>query len=151
MDVETWLALPTADWGGTLVGLSLGLISAAAAVYTTVATRWAGDLKSAIDATSPRGQVLDAATTDGARALAGLESALGRDPAPGLGLVVLVVTVMMAFLGVVGGARIPNVGFLFTVIPVVVATVIAGASMYLPGRRERVEAQARVTQMKGHA
>jgi hypothetical protein len=63
--------------------------------------------------------------------------------------VALAVTVMMAILGVIGGLQISDVGWLYTVVPVLVATGIAIASMALPGRKERQAADARLTEMKG--
>jgi hypothetical protein len=81
--------------------------------------------------------------------LAGLEAARLGDPAEGLGVVVLAVTVMMAILGVIGGLQIPEVGWLYTVAPVLVATGIAVASITLPGRKERHEADLRLTEMNG--
>jgi hypothetical protein len=146
--VDTWLALPTKDWAGSLVSLALGLISAAAAVYATTVVAWAAELQSAIDATTDRdGKVRDPATGEGARARAALQEVRRRDPAHGLGMVVLAVTAMMTALGVVGGLQISDVGWLFTIVPVIVATAIALGGMYLPGRRERGDADGRLRDM----
>ncbi|MDQ3346032.1 MAG: hypothetical protein M3473_07020 [Chloroflexota bacterium] len=71
-----------------------------------------------------------------------------RDPGKGVGAVVLAIAGLMTTLGIVGGLQIPNVGWLFTVVPVVVAACVAMAAALIPGRRERPAADKRLGEMR---
>jgi amino acid transporter len=150
MRLEDWFALPTPDWGGTLVGLALALISAGAAVYTSVVVPWTSELESAVAGTvGPDGLVRKPTTGEGARALQHLTEVRHRDPAKGLGVLALIVTTLMTVLGVLGGLQIQSVGWLYTVVPVLVATTVAGVAVVVPGRASRRLADRRLIELGG--
>jgi amino acid transporter len=149
MTLETWFTLPTSDWAGSLVSLSLAIVSAGAALYASLAVPWAAELAAATGATrDANGNPLSPKTTEGARALSRLAEVRDRDPGKGVGAVVLVIVALMTALGVVGGLQIPKVGWLFTVVPVVVAACVAIAAALIPGRRERPAADIRLGEMR---
>jgi hypothetical protein len=145
---DTWLALPTPDWAGSLVGLALAIVSAAAAVYASAHVAWVAELEAAVDATmdeqgNPRGR----RTAEGARAYAQLGKIRGRDPAKGLGRVALLVSGLMTVVGVIAGLQIPNVGWVYTVVPVLVAAGVSLGAVFVPGRSARREADARIEEL----
>lgn len=148
MNADTWFALPTPQWAGSLVGLALGLVAATGGVYTSVGSGWLAQLGTAMVGTKDRdGVVWGVGTGERVKARAALAEVLRRDPSAGLGRVALALVGMMAALGIVGGTQIPNVGWLYTVVPVAVATVVAATAILVPGRRERRAAKERLKEM----
>jgi peptidoglycan/LPS O-acetylase OafA/YrhL len=148
VSLEAWLTLPTPEWAGNLVGLALAIVSAGAALYASLIVPWAAELGTATDATNDaNGQLLNPRTTDGARALGRLSEIRRRDPRNGVGLVALGVALPMTLLGIVAGLQIPNVGWLFTIVPVVISAIVAALAGLVPGRSERKDADERLREM----
>jgi peptidoglycan/LPS O-acetylase OafA/YrhL len=130
------------------VALVLAIVSAGAALYASLIVPWAAELRTATDATKDaNGELLNPRTTDGARALVRLSEIRRRDPRQGVGLVALGVALPMTLLGIVAGLQIPNVGWLFTIFPVVISAAVAALVGLLPGRSERKEADERLREM----
>jgi hypothetical protein len=148
MSLETWFTLPTPEWAGNLVGLALAIVSAGAALYASLVVPWAAELETATDATeNENGQLLSPKTTDGARARRRLSEVRRRDPRRGVGLVALSIAVPMTLLGIVAGLQIPDVGWLFSVVPVVISAGVAAMAGLVPGRTERKTADERLREM----
>jgi hypothetical protein len=145
MNLDALLALPTKEWAGSLVSLSLAIVSAAAAIYSGAVVPWAAELASATRAmVDKNGKPLDPAGTDGARARARLEEVRAKDPAKGIGLVALALSVPMTFLGIIAGLQVPGVGYLYTVFPIALSAGVAIVAAVVPGRTERHKADARL-------
>jgi len=49
--LDAFFRLPSPEWAATLVSLTLGVVSAAAAIYSSVAVPWAASLGAATAAT----------------------------------------------------------------------------------------------------
>lgn len=141
--MESWFRLPTADWAGNLVNLALAIVSAGAALYSSAVVPWAAELAAAIAGTKDdNDQPLDPRSSEGAKALRRLTQVRAKDPGKGLGLVALLVSIPMTIFGVVGGLQIPDVGWLYTVLPVLIAAAVALTAAFIPGRSERAAADA---------
>jgi hypothetical protein len=141
--VDSWFHLPTPDWAGSLVNLALAIVSAGAALYSAAVVPWAAELGAAIRSTKDdNDRPLDPRSFEGAKALRRLSQVRAKDPRNGLGLVALLVSVPMTFFGIIGGLQIPTVGWLYTVVPVVIAAGIALVAAFIPGRSERAAADA---------
>lgn len=149
--MDTWFRLPTPEWASNLVNLALAIVSAGAALYSSAVVPWAAELAAAIRGTKDdNDQPLDPRSSEGAKALRRLTQVRAKDPRIGLGLVALLVSVPMTFLGIIGGLQIPGVGWLYTVVPVVIAAGVALIAAFIPGRSERAAADAvlRANQLK---
>lgn len=143
MSLESWFRLPTPEWAGSLVSLSLAIVSAGAALYSAAVVPWAAELAAAVRNTrDDNDEELDPRLSEGARARRRLGQIRAKDPRRGLGLVALLVSIPMTFFGVVAGLQIPSVGWLYTVVPVLVAAAVALVAAFIPGRSERAEADA---------
>lgn len=140
MNLETWFLLPSADWAGSLVSLSVAIVSAGAALYSAAVVPWAADLESARRAGMDGAQRLNPAGDAGSRARLRLIDVRARDPRRGLGLVALLIATPMAVLGVIAALQIPDSGWLYTVVPVAVACIVALIAAFIPGATERREA-----------
>jgi hypothetical protein len=141
--VEAWFRLPSPDWAGSLVNLALAIVSAAGAIYSAAVVPWLGELDAAMRSTrDDNGKRFDPASAEAARARRRVREIRGRDPAKGLGVIVLVISIPMAALGIVAGLQIPESGYVYTVLPVVVAAVVAVGAALLPGRQARRDADA---------
>lgn len=139
--MEMWFRLPSPEWAGSLLNLSLAVVSAAAAIYSSAVIPWVAELEGAIRQTKdPDGHPLNIATNEGARAVRQLRAVRDRDPARALGIGSLAIAMPMAALGVVAGLQIPNTGLVYTVVPVLVAALVAIGAAFLPGRAARLEA-----------
>jgi hypothetical protein len=150
--MDAWFALPTADWAGSLVSLALAIVSAGAAFYGSLVVPWAAALGAATSASKNQdGKLLDPTSAEGSRALRRLEGVRAEDPRKGVGIVVLSVSALMTALGSIAGLQIPNVGYLYTVVPVVVAAVITVAVALLPGRDERKSADETLRALRAPA
>jgi hypothetical protein len=145
MNLDALFALPTKDWAGSLVSLALAIVSAAAAIYSGAVVPWAAELATATAAmVGQNGKPLDPSGTDGARARVHLVEVRAKDPAKGIGLVALLLTVPMTILGIIAGLQVPNVGYLYTVFPIALAAGVATVAAIVPGRTERHDADARL-------
>jgi hypothetical protein len=143
-----WLTLPTADWAGSLVGLALGVVSAAAAVFSSTHLNWIAELESATDATfDANGGKRVATTADGARAYDRLKKHRARDPTKSIGRIALAVSGFMTVLGVIAGLQIPKVGWFYTIVPILVAALVSVVAVFVPGRSARSSADARLREM----
>ena len=148
--VDAWLRLPSPEWAGSLVNLALALISAAAAIYSGALVPWLAELESAIRATrDDNGMPFDPSSREAARARRRLREVRGKDPARGLGVVVVAISAPLTLLGVVAGLQIPNSGYLFTIVPVLAAAAVALGAALLPGRSGRKEADALLPKIPG--
>ena len=148
MSLDTLFRLPSPEWAGTLVSLALAIVSAAAALYSSVAVPWAAAPEAATAATfdeygKPRTRV----SADGYHAFQHLSEVRQRDPAKGLGRVTWLVAGPMTALGVVGGLQVPNVGWLYTVGPILVAAIVDWIAVLALGRTARKAADARIRAM----
>jgi hypothetical protein len=112
VSLDPWLHLPSADWAGSLVSLSVAVVAAGAALYSAAVVPWAADLESARRAGMSDGKPLNPAGDAGSRARRRLLDIRARDPRRGLGLVALLVAVPMALLGIVAALQIPDSGWL---------------------------------------
>jgi hypothetical protein len=139
---DVLFALPTPEWAGSLVGLSLAIVSAAAAIYSAAVVPWAAELEAARADNFVYGQPRDPNSGAGARAKARLREIRGKDPRRGLGIVTLSVAIPMSALGVVAGLQIPKVGLVYTVLPIVISACVAVFAAIYPGQRERRTADA---------
>jgi hypothetical protein len=141
--MDNWFRLPTPEWAGSLVSLALAIVSAGAALYSSAVVPWAAELAAAIGSTKDdNDRPLDPRSREGAKAIRRLNQVRAKDPRKGLGLVALLVSIPMTLLGIIGGLQIPNVGWLYTVVPVLVAAGVALIAAFIPGRSERAAADA---------
>jgi peptidoglycan/LPS O-acetylase OafA/YrhL len=137
--------LPTAAWAGTLVGISLAVVSAIAAVYSSAHLSWVADLDAAVDATTDeRGKLRARTTAEGARAYAHLKRHRARDPRRSLGWVAVILAGFMTAIGIVAGLQVPSVGLLFTVAPIALSAAVSFGAVLLPGRASRKAADDRL-------
>jgi peptidoglycan/LPS O-acetylase OafA/YrhL len=137
--------LPTADWAGTLVGISLAVVSAVAAVYSSAHLSWVTDLDAAVDATiDARGKIRARTTAEGARAYAHLKRHRTRDPRRSLGWVAALVAGFMTVIGIVAGLQVPKVGLLFTIAPIALSAALSFGAVLLPGGASRKAADDRL-------
>lgn len=149
MTIDDWFTLPTKEWAGTLVGLSLAVVSAAAAIFSSAHLGWIAELERATDAClDERNKVRLRTTSDGARAYSHLKRHRSRDPKTGVGLVVLFISAFMTALGVIAGLQIRDVGWFFTIVPIVIAALVSVLAVYAPGGQARRAADARLTEME---
>ncbi len=149
MTSADWFALPTPEWAGSLVGLSLAVVSAAAAVFSSVHLAWIAELEKAIDATvDERGKTRARTTSEGARAYAHLKRHRSRDPKKDVGWIALFVAGFMTALGIIAGAQIPDVGWLFTIVPIGIAALLSVIAVFAPGRDARSAADKRLAEME---
>jgi hypothetical protein len=145
MNPDLLFALPTKEWAGSLVSLTLAIVSAAAAIYSGAVVPWAAELATATAAMlDGNGQPLDPRSTAGSRAKTHLVEVRAKDPAKGIGLVALLLTVPMTILGLIAGLQIPSVGYLYTIFPIALSAAVAIVAAVVPGRLERKAADARL-------
>jgi hypothetical protein len=146
VNLESWFTLPTPEWAGSLVGLALAIVSAAAAVYASAHTAWVAELEAAVEATvNDQGEPRGRKTAEGARAYANLKKVRSKDPSKSLGRVALMISGLMTVIGVIAGLQIPKVGLLYTVIPVLVAAGVSLGAVFVPGRSARRDADAQIS------
>jgi hypothetical protein len=149
MTFADWFTLPTKEWAGSLVGLSLAVVSAAAAVFSSAHLGWIAELESATDAClDERNKVRLRTTSEGARAYSHLKQHRSSDPKHNVGWVVLFVAAFMTGLGVIAGLQIADVGWLFTIVPIVIAALVSVLAVFAPGRKARTAADARLAEME---
>jgi hypothetical protein len=146
--LDAFFRPPSPEWAGTLVGLALGVVSAAAAIYSSVAVPWAASLEAATSATFDQyKKPLLTSGDDGYKAYLRLSEVRKRDPRPGLGKITGAIAIPMTVLGGIAGLQVPNVGWLYTVGPILVAGIVEGFAILALGRVARREADSRLKQM----
>lgn len=147
--LDAFFRLPSPEWAATLVSLTLGVVSAAAAIYSSVAVPWAASLGAATAATFDQyKRPLLISGDNGYKAYVHLSEVRKRDPRPGLGWITVAIAIPMTILGVIAGLQVPNVGWVYTVGPILVAATVEGVAILALGRTARKEADARLKQMK---
>lgn len=147
--MNTWFRLPSADWAGTLLTLSLGVVSAAAAIYSSAVLTWIAELEAATRATADDDGVrLDPRAAVGRRARRRLQDVKARDPLRTLGRLSLTIATPMTALGLVAGLQIPDTGLVYTVIPVLLAAGVAVGTAFLPGRAARAAADVALSELR---
>jgi len=147
--IDYWFKLPSADWAGNLLGLSLAVISAAAAIYSSAVLPWIAELERATRGTRDKdGRPLDPLSTSGLRARDELEAVRTRDPRATLGRLSLAIAAPMTALGVIAGLQIPDSGLIYTVVPVLAAAGVAVGAAFLPGREARTKADKAITGLR---